>query len=1328
MATHSDRAPAAPAGPPHGGTLVEYEEFIEGQLRKTRSHVRSVDVASALMTLAAGTLGYFFVVALVDHWVVYGGLGFWGRLVFLAVYLAAALTYLAREVLPLVVRRINPVFAAYTIERSRPSLKNVLVNFLLFRANPAGINEVVYQAIEEQAATHLAKVHVEVAVDRTKLIRIGYALAAMLLVCALYTIFSPKDLLRTVGRVVMPWAEIGAPTRTEIVEIEPGDTQAFRGQQVTIKARVQGLAADGKVTVLYTTADGQVVDRPIEMKLPPEGYQHLAVLPAGNASLQQTLSYRIQAGDAVTKSYRVEVVAAPTIVVHGVEYHYPSYTGLLTKRVEHQGDLKAIEGTEVTLEALANQDIQSAYVDFDCDQKLDLRMQTEGQEAKATFRLTLQDDRRTPEHDCYHLVFKNEQGQQNPQPVRHQIEVTRDLPPEIQFVGPKQDELDLPLGAAVNLEIVANDPDFALRTVQLSATSGGQPLLDKRLLDETRPGQFVKKLRFDPRKLGLKVGDVVEYWAAAEDNKDPRPNRSETARRRIRVVSPTARPPKDQIAQGDRQRDPQQQDDADAKPGGDDNPQDNNPRPDEKPPADDPEKADPRDAAAADANDNPPPKDNPAEQNPDQGADDKNDQLAGNQGSQRPGGPSDKPNDKSAQPRESNPGVPADGSDDGEAIEKILKHRDEQKKSEQPSADAQRSQREEQKPGGSKQPSDDQSADPDNAGAGQPKPDARQQRPEQKPGGENGKKSDQRNQPSPSPKTSPEQPDKSQGQQGAKDSQAGDNDKGDSDKSDQGQGDGDKADEANGQRPGDKGQQGQQGQKGQKGQKGKPSAQGKSSQAGEGGEESTDPQKTSPPNGKGPGKPTDARPGDDDAQDEAAPAAKDAPKGRGTPREKPAGTADPQATDEQSDTQQGQPQPGDQKSAGKPNAKQALPKGKPDGAGEKSDQAEATDGEASDQKPANDSPADQASKPGQGAQSKGDSSRDSNRKKQPSSREQSNPDAKGGDGEKEKGSSGAGQAGKDRQGSPNSQGKSQPREKSQPPAPDDKDAKQDDAAQSPSNSEHESNTQGQEDGDRSGGGKKGGGQKANKSGTGGAGQNTAADEGAGRSDEPGRGEDSDRAGGNREAGKKTGQSGSKPGQGSQSKPSTDSGGKSGQGTQGASPQSPAGASAGDQNPAGQDGQQAADRPSGGKPSDNRPASQKWKPTPDAAEEANLEYARKATDLALEHLKDELRKEHPDAELLKQLGWSRADLENFVKRWEQMRRQAQSQGDQQPTAQRELDETLRSLGLRPRGTSLKSNAGRDDKSQGYKESRRSSPPPEYAEQYKEYTQGVSRGGK
>ena len=41
---------------------------------------------------------------------------------------------------------------------------------------------------------------------------------------------------------------------------------------------------------------------------------------------------------------------------------------------------------------------------------------------------------------------------------------------------------------------------------------------------------------FRPANLKLKAGDLVSYWATAEDNKEPRPNQSETAHRTIRIL------------------------------------------------------------------------------------------------------------------------------------------------------------------------------------------------------------------------------------------------------------------------------------------------------------------------------------------------------------------------------------------------------------------------------------------------------------------------------------------------------------------------------------------------------------------------------------------------------------------------------------------------------------------------------------------------------------------------------------------------------------------------------------------------------------------------
>ena len=1376
MATKIDSVPSPPREPT--GKLVEYEEYIEAQLRKTRGHVRSVDIAGSLMTLCAGTVAYFFLAAIVDHWIVPGGLGFWGRLTILSLYVLASLYFLFVEVLPLLVRRINPVYAAQTIERSRPSLKNALVNFLFFRDNPAGLNQAMYEAIEEQAATHLAKEHVEVAVDRTKMIRIGYALIGMVSVCALYALLSPKDLFKTVGRVVMPWAEIGAPTRAMIDEVEPGDTRAFRGQQVVVSARVQGVPSDGKVTLFYTTSDGQTVDRAVDMPLAADGYKHACTLPAGESSLQQSLEYRIEAGDAVTKWYHLEVVAAPTLVVRSLEYKYPAYTGLLTQRVEHQGDLKALEGTEVTLDAIANQSIESAHVDFDCDKTLDQRMQIDGQQAKATFRLKLKDDRKTPEHASYELVFKNDQGQQNPQPVRHQIDVVRDLSPEIQFVTPKKDDVDLPVNQAIELEIVANDPDFALRLVKLSATAGKQPLMDKMLLDEVWRGQWVKKFRIEPLKLGLKAGDVIEYSAAAEDNKNPQPNRTETAKRRIRIVSPSAQDRnQDQLTQKNSQGEGQGQAGDEGQRGGDDEHlrDKNYNQAGQKEPQADPAKPDKRDEAGpqdAGQKDGQQQNDGQAEQGAGQKQTEQGQQAAGKPGAGEQKG------DKLGQ-QGAGQSVPNDGSDDGDAFEQILKRREEQTKKSNPKAG-------DQKPTGPRQQQQDEQKSDDKQASDQQQPGEkqgqdRQQKPsdtKKQPEGERGegsKAGDKQRQPQAAKeggsdkksdaageqdeqgadqpkekageKSSREQPEKSDRSQEPGSPQG--NEKGDGSS---GAGDaGGQQQDQNGQQGG-KGQQkkGLSGDKGQKGQ-GQSSAdnaptQGSSGRGGQG----NDGKSASKPGGSD-SRSGEPKNGDKASSDKADGAAEDGrQKGQGTQTKNPAANKKPVANDK-ADGEESGPS-GSSKPDGKSDSRGKSQAEKPQGekqsptnadpAAQNTDGAnsgEKPDGKAdkSQAKPAKRSTdkSDQATpdesdpagnaKDGQGVQSKGDTSRDASRK---SSHDKKTPDVQQSAEEKEKGESGAGQAGQDNKGSPSPQRDQQPSKKSPSNKPDEKDPKNDSGQpQSPSTSERESNSEGIDDGDRSGGGKKGGGQKANKSGTGGPGQNTAADEGAGRSDEAGKGETSNRAGSDREANKKTGQGGSKPGEGSDSKSSqgdkpgggapreSSSAGQEGQSASGDQQTQPGGQSGGGQ-------------PNGGKPSDGSPADQKWKPGQDEAEEANLQYARKATDLALEHLKDELRKDQPDPELLKRLGWTKKDLENFVKRWEQMRKQAQGPDEKGKTAQRELDESLRSLGLRPRSTSLKSNSARDDQTRGLKESRRTSPPAEYSEQYKSYIQGTAKGGK
>ena len=305
---------------------------------------------------------------------------------------------------------------------------------MLFRQHREHVPPVLFNALEEQAARGLAKTPLEHAVDRTRLIHLGYVLLALVVAFALYFVFSPKNPLVTVGRVMLPWTDIPAPARVSILDIRPGNGTAFRGQPLEVSAEIAGMASDDDAKVLWTTADRQVFDQPIVLHRPANGYRHAAMLPDPKGGLQQDIDYRLVAGDATSLTYHVHVVPAPTIVIDRVDYQYPSYTGLQSGTIERRGDLKAIEGTKVTLHSVANQPLKAAAIDFNCDGKTNGKMKLDGQNASITFTLLMNEARTGPQFESYQLRSVSNDNLQNPQPIKHSIKVVPDLPPEVSFL------------------------------------------------------------------------------------------------------------------------------------------------------------------------------------------------------------------------------------------------------------------------------------------------------------------------------------------------------------------------------------------------------------------------------------------------------------------------------------------------------------------------------------------------------------------------------------------------------------------------------------------------------------------------------------------------------------------------------------------------------------------------------------------------------------------------------------------------------------------------------------------------------------------------------
>lgn len=1242
MATGTVEPRALPPPPPAHVQSVERERLIRRQLARTSWHVRLVDMTSALVVWAIGLLLLFLAAAVIDHWI---GLGTVGRCLALTAVTGFTLWYLALHVGPLLVRAINPAYAARTIEEATPTLKNSLINFLMLRQDRSGLKEIVYQAVEQQAATDIAAVPVEAAVDRSRLIHAGYALCAAMTIFAAYKILSPKDPFQTIARVLAPWAEIVRPSRVQISEVEPGSTEVYYGQTVHITATVRGVRDNDKVSVRYSTADGQTIDQPIEMKL-AAGNRYECDLPpeqgqfAASTGLLQNATYRVVAGDAETFPYRLSVVAAPTIIVDRLDYQFPAYTRKVAESIRQQGDIKALEGTKVTIHAIANQPIKSAWIEFDPTSggttAETVPLATDGQSAGGTITLQLRADRQTPWRATYQVRFYNERSQRSQQPILHRIEVLRDLAPEVQILKPESLRVSVPENGEQTIEVRAVDPDFGLSKLSLEGVALGKSPLNLNLLADgaNQPPQITVPYSFRPREHNLVAGDELKFSAVAQDNRtspltgEPEPNTTRTKEYTLVVTAAQNQSPS---AGGQANKQPQGNSAVKT-----DEQKSKQSSPKESPKNDEPRQPDKKDSQPKDG-------DSGSKQQPDK---------TQNQGEKGKSDPqqSQKSNSQKQQPQSNNY---QDSQQKSESQQNNQEPRNQETANQQPQDQQQKSQSGDQQQSG--QGSGGQQNDGQSGGKQQGQK-----------GGQSGSK--------------PESNDA-----------GGDEQKGES----IGQGSKGGRPSGNSRQNGD--QRGEQ--SGDVG--GEPSDNQSGGKARHDGQAIERIWKQMQQRGQG-----NQQPGQDSQQKDQNPPRQDSPN-------------------DQQPTAQDNSQPGGQsQSAGSSQAKgQNVPNpGTPEGNDQRLDpsgkssqsqgKADKTGDRLDDQKHGQ-NPSEQQSGGNKGGQSHGANKSDKGEKSSATKAENRDPGAGKSSDE------GAGQATNDKSGSGDGAFKNLDHKKELKPD----NEKPGENEPSPANSTHRQNdSKGGTSGDNSGGGKQGAGQPGAQQGNDSAGSKSVGDQGAGKAQETGSGEIGSKAGQQQPASGKTGQSGIEKGQGSASRGSEGSnppGANADQSTPGNQPGNSPAISKSNNQPS--SGKASGQRPVGGSNDNSETQQDKSRATEDQdADAANLEYARKATEMVLRRLKDE--EHNPDPELLDKLGWTREDLAEFLRRWESLEKSA----NESKTGKRELDEALKSLGLRDPANRRRAGGKTSDNDRNLRDAgNRTAAPPKYRELFDAFRKGAAR---
>jgi len=1400
--------------------MVDVEGYIDRRVEETRRHVRAVDLTVALLRLAIGVLIYLILAMVLDQWVFAQGLGRGGRFLLWAVLVLAGGWYCVRNVVPLLVHRVNPIFAAQTIERTRPSFKNGLINFLLLRRDPEAIqgNELarrVYQGLQVHTAAELSRVTVGTTVDRLHLIRLGYLLATMVAICCLYFVISPKNPLVSFGRVILPWARIGVPTRVSIDAVMPGDTVAYQGDTLVVSAEIRGLRAGEPVSLHYSSVDGHSVDQSVPMSVPRDGFRHQGELPPGSSGLQHSLLYWIVAGDASSPTFRIDVQIPPAIVVERVEYDYPAYTGLPQRVAVREGDLRAIEGTRVTIHGLANYPVAQAMIELEGDSRPTVPMTADGNTAVGRLTLAMsRDDPSRPEYRWYQLRFTDPERRENRRPIRHRIDVIPDQKPEVRFIDPPPDGAQFPVNGSWEFKVRAEDPDFGLRRVEWRGEREGRGLLVPTLLKKPRPekphqGPFEAAFLFEPAKLGLKPGDRVVYWAEAVDCKEEAEdpgftgNVSETEKRTILIVAEDPRQPPDrsrvpkdssrkpksaqQGRSGEQPGDPMQSDEQQPPPqdaGDSAKGKNDNSRGKDSPPTG-------REPQPPQARPNQP----PGESKPDESGDENQPGQAGPAQPKSVGKAGGKPDDKTSnandrskpgqaaepsasdQPSDSDspqgdgaqgggqgkateasgsqgqqPPTPIDGdTNPGEAFERILEDQRQRQaegrsgvQGKPPKSDSATSA---QQPGEAQEPKERSSS-------GEQKPEAMKSgvranasdsapTPEgEKPGGQ--EPSDgppEANKPKGQSPPKGQRPKPSADKQGME-GQPSDEQAEDSKANDQGVKAKPSAKGARGKNQSD--DSGKQGEEGVEGAKDDRSPKGDRPPKGESGEKKAAPDSKKPDAGQS---------DDSSGQGEKA---TDGPKGKqaSRPKGKPTGPVgepeagnpsemgndEPDASGDQGgqDGKDSQGGKGSKDDQGEPGAKPPKqPKKQGSGADPKSAQTDpqAKSGEKTEKIPpgkekgesnATERPAEK----GQPSDSMKGNEED------PSSADASKPRAaKGADPSSRPEPAGSGQSAKDESAMPSPQGANQPRDQNsgEPGGSKKEEAKGGGDPSSPSISPKTSPAKSDSEGDRSADGKTGGGQQAKQPGEGMPGSQSPSDQGSEGSQEKGEGEIGNKPGEQSTSDQATGKPGDRgKGQGTRSAkpPRGDDAGKPPRPND-APPKDAQGANSGQPRQDGAAGKSASQKggstsgnptEGGGEPGEASRGTPPPPPPSPPPDEPNLEYARKQTTLALEHLADQLAKDR--SELLQRLGWDRAYAEKFLRQWEEMLRAADQPGPQGEAAKRELDKALKSLGLRPVQSRVQKSQTPADKLQQLQDAGRIPPPLEWRDYFKAYTEGVA----
>ncbi len=314
----------------------------------------------------------------------------------------------------------------------------------------------------------------------------GGAFAALTLTLIL---LSPRLAATAFMRLAHPFGGIDWPKKTQLVLDEPR-LRIGRNEGFEVRGRVSGVIPP-QATVVFRFEGYSNLVHHCDIKLDEQGSgQFQTHLSPGQ--VERNFHFHVKANDAVSPEYAVAVLAPPTLTaLEGnpspqVRLTYPAYTQLPSpeRLSPGNGNIDAVTGTVARLRARADRPLRRAWIEYQpevADVGLaDLLKGLDGRKPWwETVPAVLDDDRQTfalqftpTRSGNYVLHFEDETGLSNTR--LYELRVEDDPAPTVRLErpSPSRDILQVLPEAELPLELIADDPRYAVRSVYLEYRTG----------------------------------------------------------------------------------------------------------------------------------------------------------------------------------------------------------------------------------------------------------------------------------------------------------------------------------------------------------------------------------------------------------------------------------------------------------------------------------------------------------------------------------------------------------------------------------------------------------------------------------------------------------------------------------------------------------------------------------------------------------------------------------------------------------------------------------------------------------------------------------------